>query len=122
MLKVIIVVISLFSVASLFCSVKLGQTADNEMKNIMSNWPLKCPITGIKINNEFSISSHEGPVYGDSKKGFLYTLPYYDKETQTFVRIKVDMKNNRKTSEKICTIDDLKDRSDFEQIKNFYGI
>lgn len=95
--------------------------SEEEAKTRLNEAPECCPITGL-----FKIKSYyfdEGVVYGYPRPSNAYTLPVYDAETQEFKRVKIDMDNDFcRDYEFVCSLEDLKDRENFEEIKKFYGI
>lgn len=103
------------------CS-KCAERLENErIQKMLNEAPDLCPITGLQKIESYVFD--EGVVYGIAYPYNAYTLPVYNEEEQTFYRIKIDMDNDfQRTDEFLCSLDDLKGREDFEEIKKFYGI
>ena len=101
--------------------VNFEDLSEEEARKRVDEAPNSCPITGL-----FKIESYyfdEGVVYGYSRPYDAYTLPSYDEENQEFNRVRIDMDNEfSRDYEFVCSLDDIKDREDFEEIKKFYGI
>lgn len=101
--------------------VNFENLSEEEARKRVDEAPNRCPITGL-----FKIESYyfdEGVVYGYSRPHDAYTLPTYDEENQEFNRVRIDMDNEfSRDYEFVCSLDDIKDREDFEEIKKFYGI
>lgn len=98
----------------------MGKTIE-ELRKMIKESPEKCPITGLIRCDEYTI---EGNVLYLSNPALdAYTLPEYDEEAQEFNRYRYDMDDDfRKDYEFLCSLDDLRDRPDFEKIKEFYQI
>lgn len=101
--------------------VNFKELSEEEAKKRVEEAPDYCPITGlIKIESYYF---DEGVVYGYPRSYDAYTLPTYDEENEEFIRVKIDMDNDFcRDYEVVCSLEDIKDREDFEEIKKFYGI
>lgn len=91
-----------------------------QIKEIIDNAPDECPITGLYKCESYVIDNNV--VYLTNPAYDAYTLPEYDEDSQSFLRIHYDLDDNREENEWLCDLDDLRDREDFEEIKKFYNI
>lgn len=94
---------------------------NNKVKAIIDAAPERCPITGLKKCESYTIG--DNVVYLPEPAYDAYTLPEYDPDSKAFYRIHYDMDDDfRQETEWLCDLDDLRGRKDFKQIKAFYGI
>lgn len=92
-----------------------------ELKKMVDEAPDKCPITGLVKCESYTIG--DNVVYLTNPAYDAYTLPVYDPDSQSFSRTHYDMDDdNREECEWLCDLDNLKGRTDFQEIKRFYGI
>ena len=101
--------------------INLANIEGEELKKRIEEAPKHCPITGlIKIK---SYAFDEGVAYGTKRPLNAYILPIYDSDSESFSRTKIDMDDDfRREEEWLCDLDDLKDRDDYQKIKEFYEI
>lgn len=92
-----------------------------ELRKMVKRSPDRCPITGLLKCESYTIG--DNVVYLTRPAYDAYTLPEYNPEEKTFYRTHYDMDDdNREEIEFLCELDDLRDRPDFQQIKEYYGI
>lgn len=88
---------------------------------LINESPDECPITGCRKCESYIIG--DNVVYLTEPAYDAYTLPEYNEEEQAFYRTHYDLDDdNREEYEYLCNLDDLKERQDFNNIKEFYGI
>lgn len=99
----------------------LEKMSSEEIKAVIEAAPEVEPITGMRRCDSYMFE--EGPVYLPTPAYDAYTLPVYDPEWEEFNWTKIDMDNGfTREDQVLCTLDDLRDRPDFEDIKKFYGV
>jgi len=92
-----------------------------QLKQIIDEAPEYCPITGLAKCESYTIE--DNVVYLTNPAYDAYTLPSYDEGAKAFCRTKYDMDDDFSVTEEwLCDLDDLRDRSDFKEIKRFYNI
>jgi hypothetical protein len=91
-----------------------------DIKEIIEKSPERCPITGLRRCDLYTIA--DNVVYLTDPAYYAYTLPSYDEEEKTFYRTKYDLDDGITYVEHLCDLNDLRNREDFKQIKDFYGI
>lgn len=100
---------------------EIDKMTGEEMKKIIESVPEIEPITGLARCDTYMFN--EGPVYLTNPAYDAYTVPVYDPEWQEFNWVKIDMDDDfRREDETLCTLDDLREREDFEYIKEVYGV
>ncbi len=100
---------------------ELDKMSNDEMLAVIKAAPEVEPITGMRRCDSYMFN--EGPVYLPEPAYDAYTLPVYDPEWKEFSWTKIDMDNDfEREDQTLCTLEDLKDRPDFEEIKKFYGV
>lgn len=99
----------------------LEKMSSEEIKAVIAAAPEVEPITGMRRCDSYMFE--EGPVYLPTPAYDAYTLPVYDPEWEEFNWTKIDMDNDfTREDQVLCTLDDLRERPDFEEIKKFYGV
>lgn len=99
----------------------LDKMSNEEMKAVIQAAPEVEPITGFRRCDSYMFN--EGPVYLTEPAYDAYTVPVYDPEWKEFNWTRIDMDDDfRRENETLCSLDDLKERDDFEKIKQFYGV
>lgn len=99
----------------------LENMTPDEMRKIIESVPKIEPITGLERCDSYMFE--EGPVYLTNPAYDAYTVPVYDPEWKEFNWTRIDMDDDfTREDETLCSLDDLRERDDFEEIKKFYGV
>lgn len=97
-------------------------------KEKMKLWdaaPMRCPFTQLK---KYFKLVNENIVYRTEIGRDCYTIPTYDSKEKAFFRYHYDIGCQYEygdiveTHEKLCTLEEIEDRMDIEEIKKIYGI
>lgn len=92
-----------------------------EFKKLLDEAPDFCLITGLQKCDSYGFDNQV--VYLTKPAYDAYTLPTYNKEEESFYRIRIDMDDDfRREEEYLCDLDDLKNHPNLEKIKTFYEI
>ena len=100
---------------------KIEDDKIEEIKKVVLAYPEKCLITGFKRCDNYYFE--EGVVYLPSPAYDAYTLPEYDSAEKAFYSTVIDMDDDfRREKTLIADLENLIDKDNFQEIKEFYQI
>jgi hypothetical protein len=92
-----------------------------EMRQKVAVAPNTCPITGLRKCERYTINGNV--VYLTEPAYDAYTLPEYDRESLSFIRIHYDMDDdNREEVEGLCDLDELVEHAPAEKLEEIMKI
>lgn len=93
----------------------------SKIAKMIDDAPDECLITGLNKCESYIIGGNV--VYLTNPAYDAYTLPDYDRDSLSFLRIKYDMDDDfREENEHLCDLSEILSLENFEKIKEFYKI